>query len=307
MYTIVSVTVVSDSKEKADLAIEKAFDEIRRIEKLINFYSPTSEVSLINKYAGIKPVKVSKETLEIIKKAIYVSDITNGAFDATIGPLVKLWDFHRRVIPDKKKIYKAKKYVGYKNIVIDEKNSTVYLKKKGMYIDLGGIAKGYTADKIVEILKKSGIKSGIVAVGGDIKAFGRKPDGSPWIVGVRHPRSENRSDVIATLYLEDKAISTAGDYERYFIIDSKRYHHILDPATGYPATESISVTVISDNGYLADGLSTGFFVLGPEKSLTLARKYKVEVIIVDKKLNLYHTDNIPGLKIFKEKLQSHKN
>lgn len=297
MDTVVSITVVSDSKEKAESAMENAFGELRYLEKLINFYSAQSEVSLINKYAGIRPVKVSSETLEIIKKALYVSEITDGAFDITAGPLVKLWDFHKKVKPDDNKIREAKRYVDYRNIIIDEENSTVYLKKKGMSIDPGGIVKGYAADKVVEVLKRSGIRSGIVAIAGDIKAFGRKPDGSPWIVGVRDPRSDNRDDLIATLQLNDKAISTSGDYERYFIIDGKRYHHILDPVTGYPATRSVSVTVISGDGFLADGLSTGLFVLGPDKSLSIARRHNIGLIIVDRELKLHFTENITGLKL----------
>ncbi len=297
MDTLVSVTVVSDSKKEAESAIEEAFSEIRRLEGLINFYSSESEISMINKNAGIKPVKVSRETMDVIKKAIYVSEITEGAFDITVGPLVRLWDFHKRIKPEEEKIKEAKRYVGYRDIIIDERDSTVFLRRKGMYIDPGGIVKGYTADRVVEILKRRGIKAGLVAVAGDIKAFGRKPDGNPWIVGVRNPRSEKRDDLIATLELNERAISTSGDYERYFIIDGKRYHHILNPETGYPAEDSVSVTVISEDGYLADGLSTGFFVLGSQKSLGIAKRYNLGLIIVDKTMKIYTTENIDGLKI----------
>ncbi len=297
MDTVVSITVVSDSREKAESVIEEAFSEIKRLEGLINFYSDKSEISMINKNAGVKPVKVSHETLDVIKKAVYISEITDGAFDITVGPLVRLWDFHKKIKPDDIKIKEAKRHVGYRDIIIDEIDSTVYLRRKGMYIDPGGIVKGYTADIVVEILKRRGIKAGLVAVAGDIKAFGRKPDGSLWRVGVRNPRSKDSDDLIATIELNDKAISTSGDYERYFIIDGKRYHHILNPETGYPEDDSVSVTVISEDGFIADGLSTGFFVLGPEKSLRIAKRYNLGLIIVDKRLRIHTTENINGLKI----------
>ncbi len=288
MDTIVSITVVSNSSEKAERAIDEAFRELKRLEELMNFYSDKSELAMINRNAGIRPVKVSEDTIDIIKKAIYVSRLTDGAFDMTTGVLTKLWDFNNKKMPEPKEINYALRLVNYRDIVINEKKSTVFLKRKGMLIDLGGIAKGYGADRAMEILKKNGINSCLVAIAGDIKVSGRKPDGSPWVIGIRHPRAEkNSNDIFTSLPLTDAAISTSGDYERFFIKDGKRYHHILNPFTGYPSESTGGVSVITEEGYLSDSFATAVFVLGPEKGMELLKRLGYKGIFITGDLKTY--------------------
>lgn len=303
MYTIVSITVSTDSEEKAKIAIDKAFDELERIAGLLNFYSEDSEVSMINKNAGEKPIKVSPETLEIIDKALYVSENTEGAFDITVGHVVRLWDFQNKVLPDGKIIKEKLKLVGYKNVIVDKEKSTVFLKTKGVQIDLGGIIKGYAADKAVEVLKNNGIKSGIVAIAGDIKVFGKRPDGMEWNVGIQNPRpkassefgvrsSGLKNEILAIVNLSDMAISTSGDYERFFIKDGKRYHHLLDPKTGYPAYGCQSVTVITKDAAFTDAFATGIFIFGNQKGMDVLKKLGFDGVIVDKDGKILVTEGI---------------
>jgi len=318
MDTFCSITVVSPSKERAQEAIKAGFAEIKRLEHLLNYFSPDSEVTAINKAAGIRPVKVSRDTLDVIKKAIEVAQMTGGAFDPTVGPVIKLWKFSKPTpnpsLPSQKAIRDALRLVDYGKIKINEATSEVYLEKKGMELDLGGIAKGYAADRAIEVIKAKGIRSALVAIAGDIKGFGLKPDRKPWKIGIQNPRPEDSNsskkweDIFATLYLNNRAISTSGDYQRFFMKDGKRYHHILNPETGYPATSNlISVSVIAPEGYLADSLSTAIFVLGYQKGLALLESMGLDGVIVDvskrvfitrdlrKKINLirkdYHLQN----------------
>lgn len=291
LYTVVTITVYSDSKQKAGTAIDNAFKELDRLGKLLNFYSEDSEASLINKYAGIEPVKVSKDTLEVIDKALYISKSTDGAFDITIGSIVKLWDFEKQVVPDEKTIKENLKLVDYRNVVIDKAKSTVFLKKKGMQIDLGGIEKGYATERAVEVLKKNGITAGIIAVGGEVKPFGTKPHGDVWRVGIKNPdRKSNEDDVFAIVRLKDKAISTSGGYEKFFVKDGKWYHHILNPATGYPVYECQSVSVIANDA--PDGFPTGIFVLGPQKGMEVLKRLGIDAVIVDKDGKILITEGI---------------
>jgi len=319
MDTLCTITVVSPSKENAKDAIEAGFAEIKRLERLLNYFSPESEISKITGSSGIAPVKVNKDTLDVIKKAIEIANYTNGAFDPTIGPLIRLWRFSSAnpSVPSQAQIKKASRFVDYRKIRINAKTSEVFLEMKGMEIDLGGIAKGYAADKAVEAIKAKGINAALVAVAGDIKGFGLKPDGLPWKVGIQNPRptpkyppltmgdlkggkrgqsaeGKNEEDVLATLYLKDSAISTSGDYERFFIKNGKRYHHIINPRTGYPAIGVISVSVIAHEGYLSDGLSTGIFVLGVEKGLKLLESLGIDGVIVDSNKNIFLTNNLKG-------------
>ena len=294
MDTLVTINVVSGSSDKADKAMDRAFDEIGKLDKLLNFFSASSELSIINRSAGTSAVKVSPETLEVIEDAIFVSEKTGGAFDPAIGPEISLWDFHTRKMPDDGTVRKRLPLVNYKLITVDKDKSTVYLEKKGMLMDLGAIAKGYAADKAVEELKRQGIRSGLVSCAGDIRAFGLKPDGKPWRIGIKNPRPANKDDeIMAAVELSDMAISTSGDYERFFISSGTRYHHILDPKTGYSARGCRSVTVIAKRGFQTDAFSTGVFVLGPKKGMEVLRQMGFEGVIVDKDGNIETT---PGLK-----------
>ena len=293
--TFVTITVIADSENTADKAIENAFATIEKFGDLVNFYSETSEVAAINRNAGVQEVRVSPETLDLIEKALFVSHISGGAFDPTIGPEIKLWDFLHKIQPSDDDIKKNLFLVNYKNIIVDREKSTVYLKKKGMLLDLGGIAKGYAADLAVESLRQQGINSGLVAVAGDIKAFGLKPDQKPWVIGIKNPRQTNTKDeIIARVYLSNEAISTSGDYERFFIVDGQRFHHLLIPGTGYPAHTCRSVSVIAEQAVMTDAFSTALFIIGPEKGLELAKKMEIDAMIIDDKGTIHTTPGLRG-------------
>jgi thiamine biosynthesis lipoprotein len=296
MDTIVTITVVADSGRDAEKAIEDAFATIERFGERINFFSDGSELSSINRNAGIKEVKVSPETFDVIENALRVAEKTDGAFDPTIGPEIGLWDFYRKIRPSEADVRRKMPLVNYKEVVIDKTRSTVFLRKRGMLMDLGAIAKGYAADLAVAALKRDGIGAGIVANAGDIRTFGLKPDGRPWTVGIRNPRQKDETDeIFAEIRLSDKAISTSGDYERYFIEDGRRFHHILDPKTGYPAMLCRSVSIIAGEGVLTDSFSTAIFVLGPEKGLKLARQLGMDAIIIDSAGGLRTTPGLKGI------------
>lgn len=293
MDTIVSITVVAGSKDVAERAIEKTFIGIGRFGDLINFYSDKSELAEINRNAGIHAVKVSPETLDLIQKAVFVAEKSGGAFDPTIGPIIKLWDIPNRKRPTELEITETLPLVNYKDILIDRTAATIFLKRKGMMIDLGGIAKGYAADLAVESLKKEGILSGLVSIAGDIRTFGMKPDKKPWIIGIKNPRQTGEKDeIIAKIRLSDKAISTAGDYERFFLSGGKRYHHLLDPKSGYPAELSRSVSVIAERGVMTDGFDNAVFILGPEKGMKLIKEMGMDAMIIDSSGTLHMTDAI---------------
>jgi thiamine biosynthesis lipoprotein len=301
MDTLVTITVVTGSEEEADRAIEQAFSEIERFGAKINFFSADSELSAINRNAGIAPVKVSRETIGVVERAIYISQKSDGAFDPTIGPEMKMWDFFKKVRPADSEVKKKLSLVNYRDIILDRGNSTVFLRGKGMLMDLGGIAKGYAADLALASLRQNGIAAGIVAAAGDIRAFGLKPDGSLWNVGIKNPRQQSEADeLIAKARLTNKAISTSGDYERYFMEDGKRYHHILDPKTGFPADRCRSVTVISDSGIYADGFSTAVFVSGPQKGMELVREAGADAVIIDKNGGIHTTPGIKGMVTFED-------
>lgn len=283
MDTVVTITAVG-TKDEVEKVIDATFSEIERLENLMSGFKEGSDVDRINKSAGIGPVKVDRDVINVIAKAKEISEITGGAFDITIGPLSKLWGFgvKKEYIPQEDDIKKLLPLIDYRQISVDESKSEVFLNKNGMMIDLGGIAKGYAADRGVEILKNMGIKAGIVAVSGDIRTFGKRPDGKAWHIGIKHPRESEK--VLTAIDLEDSSISTSGDYERFFIKDRRRYNHILNPKSGYPATGCQSVTIISKEGILVDALATGVFVLGTEKGMEFIESNKsIEGIIVDSK------------------------
>ncbi len=293
MDTIVSITVVADSKDRAEKALQKAFAEINRFGDLINFFSDNSELAEINRNAGLHSVKVSSETLDVIEKAVFAAEKSGGAFDPTIGPVVKLWDFLNKKKPTEIEIKRALPLVNYKDILIDRTDASVFLKRRGMMIDLGGIAKGYAADLAVETLKKEGILSGLVSIAGDIRTFGMKPDNNPWTIGIKNPRQTGEKDeIMAKIRLSDKAISTSGDYERYFISEDKRYHHLLDPKTGMPASGCRSVSIVTDKAVNTDAFSTAVFILGPEKGMKVVKEMGMDALIIDSSGTIHMTDAI---------------
>jgi thiamine biosynthesis lipoprotein len=291
MDTVVTITVVSDSKEKAGRAIDRALREMEGLEGLLSFWSAESEIAAVNRMAGAGAVKVSPMTMDVVRKSLYISGRTSGAFDPTIGPVIRLWDFRERKKPGEEALRKALELVDYKKVIAE--GDEVYLGGKGMSFDTGGIAKGFAADVAERVLRRMGIRAGLIAVAGDIKAFGSKPDGGAWQVGIRHPRADGEEeDLLATLDLMDEAISTSGDYERFFIQDGTRYHHLLDPKTGYPAEGFVSVSVIAKEAVLSDGFSTGVFVMGAEEGLELMKEEGLEGVLVYPNGGIYVTDGL---------------
>lgn len=300
--TYVSITVVPDSEVNSHDAVEQAFAAIEAFGNRINFYSDSSELAMINRNAGTTGVSVSADTLDVIDKALFVANASGGAFDPTIGPLIQLWNFHESVKPRPEDVKIRLPLVNYRNVSIDRDRNMIMLKEKKMLLDLGGIAKGYATDIAVDVLKKNGISSGLVAIAGDIRVFGSKPGGKPWNIGIKNPRQKNRShEIIARLQLTDKAISTSGDYERFFIQDGVRYHHLLNPETGFPGLASRSVSIIADQGVLADAFSTAIFVLGPEKGLDLVKTMNMEAVIIDNNGIIYTSEGLKD-KVYFEKI-----
>jgi FAD:protein FMN transferase len=269
MGTTVETTARSSDINHCKQALVSAYEEMQRIENLLSCYKDSSEISAVNREAGIHPVKVSYETLAMMQRAKAYCKKYKGVFDVTVGPLSDLWGFSEDkeiVLPEDSTIKRLDKLVDYKDIDINKSDTTVFLRKKGMVIDLGGIAKGYAIDRGSAVLRKMGITNFILNAGGDIYVSGIKDKGTLWKLGIKHPRNTN--DIIAEFNLKDYAVATSGDYERFKIINGKRYHHILDPATGYPGTLSESSTVIAPTAEEADATATYVFLLGWRKALS---------------------------------------
>jgi thiamine biosynthesis lipoprotein len=281
MGTLVSITAVASDHEVGHKAVQAGFDEIKRLERMLSTWIPESEPSQVNAEAGHRPVPVSKETLDLVVRSLDLARLTDGGFNIALGPAVEAWSVtERRHIPSDEELRRLKALVDWTSIEINMAARTIFLPRKGMKIDVGGIGKGYAADLAVEQMKRAGAHAGVVALSGDIKTFGALPGTAGFPVGIKHPRKEGT--VIAVIDLQDEAISTAGDYERFFEQDGVRYHHILDPQTLRPARSCQSVTVIGKEGVLVDGLDTGIFVLGPERGMALIERLAgVEAVIID--------------------------
>ena len=278
MGTTVEAIIVDDNEKVARKAIDDAFSAMERIDRLMSNFKEDSDISKINRGAGIEDVAVDGDVIEVIRKSIYYSEISDGAFDITVGGAEELYDFgNGGKLPEEHKFKNAVKDIGYKNIRV--KGNTIHFFKKGTKLDLGGIAAGYAVDKGIEAIKMCGINNALINAGGDIRAIGESENGQ-WKVGVLHPREDDR--LKDTLLLKNLSVATSGDYRKYFISGGKRYHHILNPTTGL-STEGIqSVTVVAPLAVDADALSTAVFVLGKKRGMELIERLKdVEGIIID--------------------------
>lgn len=261
--------------------INGAIEEIIRIEKLISSWDPNSQTSLINKNAGIKPVKVADELFQLIQRAVQISAITDGAFDITYASMDRIWKFDGSMdmIPDSSLVRKASSKIDFRNIQLDADRREVFLKKKGMKIGFGAIGKGYAAQKAKEKMISLGINSGVVNAAGDLIAWGKDTNGQKFRIGIADPRQKDR--VLSWLIVDNGAVVTSGDYERFVMFNGVRYAHIIDPRTGYPTTGIKSVSIICANPELADALSTSVFVLGVKQGLYLINQLEgVECMIV---------------------------
>ena len=288
MGTVVQIKVSIDpakyGEARAKDAISKAFDEIKRIEDVYSVYKDTSEISRINRLKKDERLRISDEVLNLIHKTLDYSKRTDGAFDITVKPLVDLWGRAGKAnkLPDEYELKRALGRVGYKNVVLDEVVRTIHFKKEGMGIDLGGAAKGYATDRAVSILEENGIDNALVNSGGDMYCFGKRTAHELWKVGVQHPRDRNR--LFLEIRLKDKAIDTSGDYERYFVLDGKRYSHIIDPRTGYPIGDNVvSASVIAPDSVTSDILATAMCILG-EKGFDIIKSESggIDAVLVTK-------------------------
>ncbi len=280
MGTQVTITVVAATSEQGEAAIDAGMAEVRRFDAMMSLYKDDSEITRVNLAAGKAPVKVSPEMIEAVEQAAEISRRSGGVFDVTIGPLVILWQMRLKEgkVPSDAEISRVRPLVNFRNIIIDKKASTIFLKRPGMIMDLGGM-KGYIADQVAGLIKRRGITNALIALAGDIWALGHREDGKPWRIGVQHPREKDRT--LTVLELSDQYVCTSGDYERFVIREKKRYHHIIDPRTGRPSTGVISVTLVGERGAIIDPLAKIPFILGAEKGLDLVREFGAEAIIVD--------------------------
>lgn len=302
MDTLVSIRAYGRDEDKLKEAVTAAYSEMQRIADLSDrFPSPgsaayrASDVCLINENAGIAPVRVHEDVIEMLILAKRCHALGNGAFDVTIGPVMDLWGFAGKNphVPLPEKLAGALALVDSGKLIIDEQKQTVFLERRGMKLDLGAVAKGYATEKAVRVLKNRGVARALIDAGGNIRVIGSNSRNAPWKIGIRDPRKSD--GLIAVLSLTDSSAVTSGDYYRYFEAGGDRYNHILDPRTGYPARSNMSVTVITEDAGFADILSTAFFILNPEESVELAEKMKgVEAVIVTADRRILHTPSLLG-------------
>ncbi|MEN9489443.1 MAG: hypothetical protein RL494_1708 [Bacteroidota bacterium] len=287
------ITVIAKDTIQGNEYVNLAVGEVKRIENLISDWIPTTQISQVNQNSGIKPIKVDDEVFNLVERALKISKITHGAFDISYASMDKIWKFDgsMKEMPTPEAIKKSVERIGYQKIVLDKQKSTIFLKDVGMKLGLGGIGQGYIADKIKELLQSKGCTSGIVNVSGDINTWGKQPNGKPWTVAIVNPMNKNK--VFATFPLEDSAVETSGNYEKYVTFNGIRYSHIIDPRTGYPATGIVSVSIFAKQTEIADALATGVFVMGVEVGLDLVNQIKgIECVIVDDKGKIHTSKGI---------------
>jgi thiamine biosynthesis lipoprotein len=270
MGTVARILVVAQTQPQAEAAIDAAFDKIYAIDHLMSDYDPNSQLSLVNREAFDRPVPVDAKLFEVLTAAKLYSCMSDGAFDVTVGPEVQLWRKAKEdgVAPTPEALAKAKEAVGYENLILDAENKAVKFAKEGMFLDLGGIAKGYAIDKAIEALQAAGLKGGMVDIGGDLRCFGTPAKGKPhWFIGLQDP--QNEEDILMKLNMDNRAVATSGDYRRFVVIDGQKHSHIINPATADSAQDLSSVTIIAPTAMQADALATAVTVLGSEKGLSL--------------------------------------
>ena len=288
------ISAVSDNEENANKCINAGIEEIKRIEKLLTTFHDSSETNLINRNAGIEAVKVSEEIFNLIERSIRISSITQGAFDITYGSIDKgLWNFDTQMksLPDKDTAKEMVRLINYQNIVLDREHTTVFLREKGMRIGFGGIGKGYAAEMAKNKMQQLGITSGIVNASGDLTTWGFQPNGEEWTVGIANPNISG--EVFSFLKISGLAVATSGNYEKFIVIDGKKYSHTIDPRTGLPVTGIKSVTIITKNAEIADAMATPVTIMGVKAGLHMINQMKdVEVVIIDDHDKIHHSTNI---------------
>lgn len=288
------LTVVSDDEKWAFSKIEAGINEIQRIERLLTTFSEDSETNQVNQNAGISPVKVSGETFNLIERSLRISQVTQGAFDITYGSIDKrLWNFdqHMTALPDQETAKKMVRLINYQNVILDREKSTVFLKEKGMRIGFGGIGKGYAAERAKQVMKEQGVESGVVNASGDLTAWGLQPNGKQWTVGIANPDATH--EVFSYMSITDMAVATSGNYEKFVMIDGKKYSHTINPRTGLPVTGIKSVTIITTNAEMADAMATPVMIMGIRTGLDMIDQIKnIEAVIIDDDDRMYASRNI---------------
>ncbi len=278
------ISIVDKDSLSAEQNIDIVIAEITRIENLISDWKADSQISQVNQNAGIQPIKVDREVFELAQRAVKLSEITNGGFDVSFAAMDRIWKFDGSMteMPSAEAIKKSVEKVGYKNIILDSTESTIFLKLKGMKIGFGALGEGYATDKCRAMMIEKGIKAGIINGSGDMSTWGKQPNGKDWKIGITNPFKPEK--ILAVVPLKEGAVTTSGSYEKFVVFNGKRYSHIINPATGYPAIGLCSVTVFGPNAETANGLSTSMMVLGLKEGLLLLQKFPEYscVIITDK-------------------------
>lgn len=287
-------TLIEQNENIAHDLFDVAIDEIKRIEALLTTFSETSITYIINENAGIKPIEVTDEVFQLIKRSQFISKITQGAFDLSYGSIDKrFWNFdlNMTVLPNTETAKKSVELINYENIILDEENQTVFLKNKGMRIGFGGIGKGFAAEMAKKKLIENKVKSGIVNASGDLSAWGFQENGDAWTIGVADPNQ--RKSIFSTFKITNKAVATSGNYEKFVTINNKKYSHTIDPKTGYPISGIKSVTILADNAEIADALATPVTVMGIDVGLDFINQLKtIGCIIIDDFDKTYFSKNI---------------
>ncbi|SDG46575.1 FAD:protein FMN transferase [Epilithonimonas hungarica] len=288
------ITVVDRDEISANRHIDAAIDEIRRIERLLTTFNDGSQTNLINRNAGIQPVKVDAEIFDLIERSIRISKITDGYFDISYGGIDKsFWNFDREMqqLPDPELIKDHLKLVNYQNIILDPANQTVFLKEQGMRIGFGGIGKGYAAEMAKRLLQQRGVVSGIVNASGDLTTWGNQADGKPWTIGIADP--DHSKQPFSYMNITDMAVATSGNYEKFVVINGKKYSHTINPKTGMPVSGVKSVTVFCPNAEIADAMATPVSIMGIDAALNMVDQINhLECVIIDDQNKIYSSQNI---------------
>jgi thiamine biosynthesis lipoprotein len=291
-YVLWTQCVVTLYDHQEPSILEAAFRRLHELDAHLSVNTPGSELDAVSDAAGSRPVRVGDDVLFVIGKGLHLAEISGGLFDPTVGPLMKAWKMNTEngAIPAPGDLARARSLVSWRDVVLDVKAHTIFLRRPGMRLDAGGLLKGYAADEVVRILRARGVRSAIVDLGGDIYALGSRPDGTPWRVGIQNPDA-SRGQSLGVVKVISRSVVSSGDYEHFFIQNGKRYHHIMDTRTGFPVDNGLDqVTVISDASIDADGLGLTLFCLGPQKGLALARSLGIDAIMVTAGREIYATE-----------------
>jgi thiamine biosynthesis lipoprotein len=288
------LSAVAGDEEWANQKIDAGVREIQRIERLLTTFNDYSETNIVNSNAGIAPVKVSRETFNLVKRSIRISELTQGAFDISYGSIDKrLWNFDQQMtrLPDKETAKQMIRLINYKNIELDEDNCSIFLREKGMRIGFGGIGKGYAAERAKQVMKLQGVESGVVNASGDLTTWGLQPNRKEWTIAIADPN--HAGQVFSYMNISDMAVATSGNYEKFIMIGGKKYSHTINPRTGLPVTGIKSVTIITPNAEIADAMATPVTITGIAAGLDMVNQMKsIEAIIIDDDDRLYTSKNI---------------